>query len=160
MNHWKSWIGFVRSYVIYLGNPLKKGKIKTFYQPWLSPGDLCFDIGAHMGIQSQVWSSMGIHSIAVEPNPVLFNFLKKRFANKPNIQLLCQAISDREGEEILQVSSIAPTVSTLSDNTFKDDIRANSSFNVQWDKQIQVKTTTLDGLIEKFGPTEIGQIRY
>ena len=147
----KTWIGFLRSYVIYLGNPLKRAKLKKFYANWLIPGDLCFDIGAHMGIQAQILSSMGMQCIAVEPNPRLYQFLQRRFRKDSRIQLLPQAISNQSGEETFHISSIAPTVSTLSDHKFRSALRENSSFNVQWDKQITVETTTLDQLIEAYG---------
>ncbi len=144
-------LGFWRSYVIYLANPWKKPKLKKFYRQFVDPGDLCFDIGAHMGIQSQIWSQLDAKVVAVEPNPKLFNFLSRRFRRNQKITLVQEAIAAEEKVTSMYISSLAPTVSTLADEDWRNVINEKSSFDVKWDKEISVKTITLDGLIQKFG---------
>ena len=41
--------GIARSTVIYRGNLLKLRRARAFYRQFIQPGDLCFDIGAHLG---------------------------------------------------------------------------------------------------------------
>lgn len=147
----KSNIGFLRSYLIYLTNPLKRRRISRFYASFISPGDLCFDVGAHAGIQSMILDSLGAKVIAIEPNPVFYKFLQNKFRKRPNIIIIPKAIADMEMEQPMYISRIAPTVSTLANDEWRTIINDHSSFEVSWDEQISVKTTTLDALIKEFG---------
>ena len=45
----QQWLGLARSLLIYYGNPRKGQRMKQFYAQFMGPGDLCFDIGAHVG---------------------------------------------------------------------------------------------------------------
>ncbi len=147
----KTKFGFLRSYLIYLSNPLKRQRIRKFYATFISEGDLCFDVGAHIGIQSLILSSLGAKVIAIEPNPVFYKFIQKKFKKNPNIIIIPKAIADSEKEQPMYISRVAPTVSTLADDNWRSTINDHSSFEVAWDEQISVKTATLDALIKEFG---------
>ena len=43
-----TWLGLLRSLVIY-HNPVRTGPLRRFYRDLLRPGDLVFDVGAHVG---------------------------------------------------------------------------------------------------------------
>jgi len=146
----KQEIGMLRSRMIY-NNPVKKLRLHRFYRSWIQPGYLCFDIGAHIGDQSATWLKLGANVIAVEPNPRLFSYLKKRFRNKPQIHLHQEAIGEKPGKLALHISSIAPTVSTMADADWRTTIHDRSSFDVQWDRQHIAEVITLQQLIDQYG---------
>ncbi len=151
MKNWKRNIGYLRSWIIYEANPIKRIRLSRFYRPIINSGDLCFDIGAHTGIQSAVWEKLGALVVAVEPNPLFYKKLVRRFKNRPSIHVLDLAISDQEEETTMFLSSIAPTVSTLADDEWQEEIKNRSSFSFEWDQPMKVQTTTIDQLIEKYG---------
>ena len=149
--HIKTWLGFMRSYFIYMVNPLKRKRIRRLYGAFIAPGDLCFDIGAHIGIQTRIMLDLGAKVVAVEPNPSFFNFLRRYFSGTEDLTLLPIAIAEREAWQTMHLSSIAPTVSTLADQEWQEIINRRSSFNVKWDQEIQVQTRTLDFLVSRYG---------
>ena len=143
-------IGVIRSRMIY-NNPVKRRRLHRFYRNILRPGDLCFDIGAHIGAQSATWLDLGTRVIAVEPYPRLFKFLESRFHRHPAIRLVQAAVSDQMGQLELHISSIAPTVSTLADEDWRKTLHDRSSFDVQWDQRLTTRVVTLQHLIEQYG---------
>ena len=42
-------LGLLRSLLIYYAKPFQLRRMTAFYARLLNPGDLCFDIGAHVG---------------------------------------------------------------------------------------------------------------
>src|ERR1700741_472726 len=68
-----SWIdraaGLVRSLAIYHAIPLRERRLKSFYRRFVRPGDLVFDVGAHVGNHVRAFSSLGCRVVAVEPQP-------------------------------------------------------------------------------------------
>lgn len=50
-------------------------KLRKFYSQFLSPGDLVFDIGANVGVYTEVFSSLGSRVVAVEPNPIYVRYI-------------------------------------------------------------------------------------
>ena len=59
--------GIARSALIYRANPLKRRRSRRFYGQFVGPGDLAFDIGAHLGDRVQAWTDLGARVVAVEP---------------------------------------------------------------------------------------------
>lgn len=150
-NRLKTWLGFLRSYLIYLANPLKRRRIRKLYRQFIKSGDLCFDVGAHIGIQTRVMLDLGAQVVSVEPNPTFFKFLKRKFSGVESLTLLPLAIADQMMMKTLHISRMAPTVSTLADQDWQQIINKRSSFNVHWDQKVLVQTKTLDSLITDFG---------
>lgn len=146
----KQEIGMLRSRMIY-NNPVKRMRLHRFYHQWIHPGNLCFDIGAHIGAQSATWLNLGARVVALEPNPRLFRYLQRRFRNKTQIAMHNDAIGEQPGQLALYISSIAPTVSTMSDVNWRTTIHDRSSFDVQWDREHLVNVLTLQQLIDQYG---------
>lgn len=63
-------IGVTRSLLIYDGQPWRRRALRRFYGDLISPGDLVFDIGAHVGSRSRTLISQGGSVVAVEPQPL------------------------------------------------------------------------------------------
>ncbi|MFC5067244.1 FkbM family methyltransferase [Flaviflagellibacter deserti] len=142
-------LGLARSIAIYYGRPWKTRAARRFYSAMIRPGDLVFDIGAHVGSRSRVFSKLGAHVVAVEPQPLFFRFLTK--TQPANVILRDYAVGAQAGEANLHISSRHPTVSTLSADWI-DGVRTDPGFGaVNWDGTHRVKVTTLDAMIAEHG---------
>lgn len=144
-------LGLMRSIVIYYGNPLKLRRMQRFYASFIKAGDLCFDLGAHVGNRLLVWSRLGARVVAVEPQPRCAAFLRRWYGRNPNIILVEEAVGATPGMQTLWVSDATPTVTTLS-RAWIDVVQRTDSFsNVRWEAAAPVPVTTLDQLIARFG---------
>jgi hypothetical protein len=52
-------LGLAFSFLIYYGLPFHHRTLTQIYAPFVRPGDLCFDIGAHLGDRLRAWSKLG-----------------------------------------------------------------------------------------------------
>ena len=57
------WLGLIRSLVIY-HNPLTRLAWRRFYRDLLDPGDLVFDVGAHVGTRARAMRAAGARVVA------------------------------------------------------------------------------------------------
>lgn len=145
------WPGLARSLVMYYANPLQTRRMAAFYRTVIDPGDLCFDIGAHVGNRVGVWARLGAKVLAIEPQPACLWFLQKWYGNHPGVSLLDCAVGAQPGTATLRISPQTPTVSTLS-QAWIDSVQQVDSFAaVRWQEQRQVEVTTLDVLIAHYG---------
>jgi FkbM family methyltransferase len=58
----------------------------------LRPGDLAIDLGANMGVVTDVLARTGADVIAFEPDPWAYSQLTERFADTPNVKLVNAAV--------------------------------------------------------------------
>jgi len=57
------------------------------YAQFIRPGDLVFDVGAHVGDRVASFRRLGARVIAVEPQPALYRTLRLLFGRDANITL-------------------------------------------------------------------------
>ena len=144
-------LGFWRSIAIYYLKPFNKRRLMRFYSQFVEPGDLCFDIGAHVGNRTQAFLALGAKVVAVEPQPMCYEYMRKRFGHNPNCTIVTNAISDVSGPLSMHISHAAPTISTLSDDEWRDQVGRDTWFEVQWEEVLPVEAITLDELIGMHG---------
>jgi len=143
--------GILRSLVIYLRPGRQKG-LRRLYAPFVHPGDLVFDIGAHVGDRSRAFLRLGARVIAVEPQPQLRPWLERTLRGDPRAQILPQAVGAEVGRAQLAISRRNPTVSSLSESWRTRLPEVHPGFRgVRWEEQVEVEVTTLDVLIAQFG---------
>ncbi len=145
-----------KSRIIYDFKPFNRIRLRRFYEKLIKKGDLCFDIGAHTGNRTGTWLRLGAKVVAAEPQPYFCLLLKKKYSRFSGFTLLPHAVSDRVGEASLQISSLNPTLSTISEG-WKDTIN-NIAPSIKWDKQISVQVTTLQEMIEIHGVPDFCKI--
>lgn len=58
----------------------------------LRPGDLALDLGANMGVVTEILARTGADVIAFEPDPWAFGKLTERFADRANVRLINAAV--------------------------------------------------------------------
>ena len=136
---------------MYYSLPFRSRRLLSFYAQFIRPGDLCFDIGAHIGSRLRIWSRLGARIVAVEPQPLPMRFLECWYGRRPGITLLETAVGTVRGEATLLVSRRTPTVTSLSPEWIAAVRRARSFSRVSWDGAVQVPVTTVDELIDRYG---------
>jgi FkbM family methyltransferase len=143
--------GLLRSILIYYGVPWRNRALMHFYAQFVRPGDLCFDIGAHVGNRLRALSRLGARVVALEPQPQCMRLLRRWYGNHANIELVERAVGAVPGTQSLFVSERTPTVTTLSQEWI-GAVGATPGFTgVRWDHDIPVRVTTLDELVAHYG---------
>ena len=144
-------LGFSWSYLIYYGVPFHHFTLTRIYAPLIRPGDLCFDIGAHLGDRIRAWSKLNARIIALEPQPGMMQWLRRWYGRYSNVTLIEQAVGAQPGEATLWVSQLTPSVSTISGEWLTKVQQSSRFAGVHWDEQVTVRVTTLDALIMQYG---------
>jgi FkbM family methyltransferase len=143
--------GLLRSIFMYYGFPWRNRALTRFYAQFVRPGDLCFDIGAHVGNRLRALSRLGAHVVALEPQPQCMRLLRRWYGHHANIELVEQAVGAVPGTRTLFVSERTPTVTTLS-REWIGTVETTPGFaGVRWDHDIPVRVTTLDELVAHYG---------
>ena len=100
--------------------------LRTYYAPgraaaldahlrrFLGPGELGFDLGAHVGDRTASFRRLGARALAVEPQPRLARLLRLLFRADPGVAVLATLVGAAEGEAELHLNSANPTVATAS----------------------------------------------
>ena len=144
-------LGFARSLAIYHGQPWRTRALRRHYALFLGPGDLAFDVGAHVGNHARCFASLGARVIAIEPQPAFAAWLRRLLRARPNVTVLECALAAAPGEVELYQSPRTPTVATVS-RRWIEAVRASPGFRrVRWASGVRVPATTLDALIARYG---------
>jgi FkbM family methyltransferase len=147
----QSSLGIAYSFLIYYGLPFHHRALTQIYAPFIRPGDLCFDIGAHLGDRIRAWSRLGARVVALEPHPGLMTWLRRWYGRRKNIILLQQAVGAQSGSANLWISRLTPSISTIS-HEWLITVRQNRRFaRARWEEQVSVSVTTLQELITQYG---------
>lgn len=150
-SRWSQQIGLTRSLLIYYGMPWRTKHLLTFYRQFMQPGDLCFDIGSHVGNRLRLWLRLGAKVVGLEPQPHLMRVLQQLYGRSPHVTLLDQAVGAARGEATMYISERVPAVTTLSAEWI-ETVQQDESFAwVDWNGRLTVPVTTLDSLIAEYG---------
>ncbi|MCB8836621.1 FkbM family methyltransferase [Aurantimonas sp. VKM B-3413] len=143
--------GIVRSLRIYHGDRDHLAGLERLYRAHVGPGDLVFDVGAHVGDRVRVCRRLGARVVAVEPQPRLARLLRTMFAFDRGVSVVAAAVADAPGVIALRVNRSNPTVSTAC-ASFVDAAAASPEWEGErWDETVEVQATTLDRLIAEHG---------
>lgn len=119
-----------------------------FLKLFINPGDFVLDVGANVGEKTELYLEVGAIVLAIEPQPNCCAKLRKKFINQP-VTILQKGLADKIGTFTMGICSQADTISTFS-KEWQESSRF-TAHGYKWDKQIEVKTTTLDALIAEYG---------
>lgn len=146
----RAW-GVARSLAMYHGVPGRHRRMLRLYREFLGPGDLGFDIGAHVGSRVRAWRRLGARVIAVEPQPDCLRILRLFFGRDEGVTIVPMAAGARAGRARLAVSTATPTVSSMAPDWI-DSVAADRRFaRVRWDRSVEVQVVSLDDLIAGYG---------
>ncbi len=127
-----------------------------FYRQFIDPGDRVLDIGANVGVYSEMFVKLDAEVIAVEPNPTCAAKIMSR--KLPNCVVECAAVGSYESTAELFLSDESDTHSTLSKEWMDAAHQAPRLGGKNWGKTITVPVTTIDCLIQKYGPARFIKI--
>ena len=150
--------GLARSAVIYHGNPVKRRRARVFYRAFVRPGDLCFDIGAHLGDRTGHFLALGARVIAVEPQPGPLAVMCRLYGAHPRVTLIAEAVGAASGDAELAIDPANPTVASLSPEWRVQVARDPSFAGTDWRERHRVAVTTLDALIATHGVPQFCKI--
>lgn len=144
-------IGLLRSLFLYW-RPGRQRALRRLYAPFVAPGDLVFDVGAHLGDRTAAFAALGGKVIALEPQPDLLPWLRRLVGRDPRVVIREEAVGREIGTARLAVSEATPTLSTLAHGWRERIVHENPTFrDVRWDRFVEVPVTTLDALIATHG---------
>src|SRR5690606_21876919 len=136
---------------MYYGVPYRGRRLARLYAPFVQPGALCFDIGAHVGNRVRCWRRLGARVVAVEPQADFARLLQRFFRRDAAVTVLETAVGRAPGRATLHASPRTPTVSTLSADWIAAVSTDPSFKTVRWAAAGSVPVTTLDRLIAEHG---------
>lgn len=141
--------GLARSLVIYRARPWRTAALARFYRGLIRPGDLAFDVGAHVGNRTRALAAAGARVVALEPQRLFHRFLARDLP--ASVTLLPLAAGRTPGRTTLTVSRRHPTVSSTAEGFAERMGDAPGFRRVAWDARESVEVTTLDRLIADHG---------
>lgn len=122
--------------------------MRKFYAQFVGTGDLCFDVGAHVGNRTEIFLDLGARVVCLEPQRACLAALRTAFGKNERVIIVGKAVGESEGFADLAVCEEAPTISTLSARWTSESRFAR---DYRWNRSEQVEVTTLDRLIAAFG---------
>src|SRR5919199_584580 len=96
--------GIARSLWMYYGQPSHVRRMRALYRAFLQPGDLAFDVGAHVGSRTLAFASIGARVIAVEPVPAAMRVLRLLYGWNSKGTLVQAAVGATAGEAEMLIS--------------------------------------------------------
>lgn len=123
--------------------------LRNFYAQFITSGSLVFDVGANVGEYTKAFLHLGAKVIAVEPLPGMVEKLNQ--INNKNLTVAPCAVGENEDILPLHVSD-RTDISSLSAD-WLDVLSQNDGWTErpQWKETINVRVSTLDSLIGRFG---------
>ena len=76
-----------RSLDIYYRDKARTARMDRLNGMFLGPGDLAFDIGAHLGDRTASFRRLGARVVAAEPQPAVFRALRLLHGRDPGVAL-------------------------------------------------------------------------
>lgn len=151
MSRFDRFLGLARSMAIYHGIAGRHRRLRKLYAGFAAPGDLVFDIGAHAGNRARAFAALGCRVVALEPQPDFARLLRALFRGNRDVTVVEAAVSNAAGRGTLALSERTPTVTTLNHDWREARAQEEGFKGVQWNRRIEVETTTLDRLIVRYG---------
>jgi FkbM family methyltransferase len=148
---WRTVRGIMRSLWIYYGRRGRRAAMDHLYGRFVRPGDLVFDVGAHVGDRVACFRRFGAHVVAVEPQPALIKTLKILYGRDRGVMIEPVAVGRSAGMLELKLNLDNPTVSSASEAFRKAAGGASGWEGQAWTSAIRVPVVTLDTLLARYG---------
>jgi len=136
---------------MYHGVPGRRRRMAQLFREFIGPGDVAFDIGAHVGSRVSAWRKLGARVVAVEPQPDCLRVLNFLYGRDAEVAIEPLAVGARPGRARLGISTATPTVSSMSPGWIEAVGTDRRFARVRWDSSVDVDVTTLDDLIARHG---------
>ena len=141
----------IRSLRIYYGDKRRAAAMDRLYGDFVRPGDLVFDVGAHVGDRVASFRRLGARVVAVEPQEAMVRALRLLYGRSKAVVIERIAVGREAGRACMLINADNPTVSSIS-LAFVDAARGAPGWETQrWSEKVEVEVTTLDVLIARHG---------
>jgi FkbM family methyltransferase len=151
LNHFRTARGILRSLRLYYGDRPRRAAMQRLYAGFVKPGDLAFDIGAHVGDRVGALRRIGARVVALEPQPALARLLGLIYRLDRDVTVVHAAVGRSAGTTDLMLNLDNPTVSTLSTSFVAAANGAKGWEGQAWTRTVRVGVVTLDDLIARYG---------
>jgi FkbM family methyltransferase len=141
----------IRSLRIYYADKRRAAAMDRLYGNFVRPGDLVFDVGAHVGDRVASFHRLGARVVAVEPQPSMVRALRLIYGRSKSVAIEALAVGREPGRARMLLNVDNPTVSSLSPAFVEAAHGAPGWETERWNETIDVAVTTLDALIAKYG---------
>ena len=121
------------------------------YGNFVRPGDLVFDVGAHVGDRVASFHRLGARVVAVEPQPSMVRTLRLLYGRSKSVVIEALAVGREPGKARMLINVDNPTVSSISPAFVEAAHDAPGWEGQRWSETIDVAVITLDALIAKHG---------
>jgi FkbM family methyltransferase len=148
---WRTARGVVRSLRIYYGNRQRRDAMERLYRRFVTPDDLVFDVGAHVGDRVAAFRRLGARVVAIEPQPALRATLTLLHGRDRAVTIEPVALGRTAGSVDLKLNLDNPTVSTASPDFIRAAAGARGWEGQAWTRTLRVPMTTLDALVARHG---------
>jgi FkbM family methyltransferase len=138
--------------------PGRAAALDAFHARFLAPGELGFDIGAHVGDRSASFRRLGARAVAVEPQPRLARLLRLLFGRDKGVARVAALVGARAGQAQLRLNRANPMVATASKAFIAAAQGAMGWEGQHWDAAVTLPVTTLDALAEAHGTPDFIKI--
>ena len=143
--------GIGRSLRVYHA-PGRAEALDAFHRRFLGPGDLAFDVGAHVGDRAASFRRVGARVVCVEPQPRLDRLLRLLFRGDAGVARVAALVgAEPGGEAVLRLNTANPTVATASPGFMEAAAGAPGWEGQEWDAAVLRPVTTLDVLVAAHG---------
>ena len=122
----------------------------AFYRQLVPADALVFDIGANVGILSEIFTSLGARVVALEPNTDCVRHIHLSYPT-PKLEVIQAVAGPKNGLARLNLSEARDDISSLSNEWIAAIQAQHSEYKGLWSKQVTVPMLTLDTLIEHCG---------
>lgn len=146
----------IRSLRIYYGDKVRAAAMDRLHGNFVQPGELVFDVGAHVGDRVASFRRLGARVVAVEPQRSMVRVLRRLYGRDEAVSIETVGIGRRPGRASMMINTDNPTVSSMSP-AFVEAAQGAVGWEAQhWNETVEVEVTTLDALIARHGvPTFI-----
>lgn len=132
--------------------PGRAALLDAFHRRFVDPGDLAFDVGAHVGDRTASFRRLGARVVAVEPQPRLDRLLRLLFRGDRGVARVAALVGAApESEALLRLNTGNPTVATASPDFIAAASGAPGWEEQRWDAAVFRPVTTLDALAAAHG---------
>src|SRR3954465_9044814 len=99
---------------IYYGSRERRTAMDRLYARFVQPGDLVFDVGAHVGDRVASFRRLGARVVAVEPQRAMGGARRLLYGRDRDVSIEAVAVGAQPGRVRMLINADNPTVSTAS----------------------------------------------
>src|SRR3954463_12385792 len=100
----------IRSLRIYYGDKRRAAAMDRLHGYFVRPGDLVFDVGAHVGDRVASFQRLGARGVGVEPQPSMVRTLRLLYGRSKSVAIEASAVGREPGRARMLINIDNPTV--------------------------------------------------